>query len=67
MNSIPDYVDAAAEFLNLPINSDYRPGVIANLEMIADIARLVTEFPLEAEVEPAPIFRPFEGDREDRG
>lgn len=69
MNSIPDYVDAAAEFLNLPIDPDYRPGVIANLEMIAEIARLVTEFPLaeEEEVEPAPVFHPFEGNNEGRG
>jgi hypothetical protein len=58
MNSIPDYVDTTAELLNLPIDPEYRPGVIANLEMIAKIAPLVTEFPLDEKVEPAPIFIP---------
>lgn len=56
MNPISHYVDVASELINLPIDSDYRPGVIANLESIAEIARLVTEFPLEDEVEPAPIL-----------
>jgi hypothetical protein len=67
MNSITQYVDAAAELLNLPIDPEYRPGVIANLELIAEIARLVTEFPLAEEVEPAPVFHPFEGNNEGRG
>lgn len=67
MNSIPDYVDITAKLINLPIDPEYRPGVIANLEMIAEIASLVTEFSLEAEVEPAPIFHPLQGDSEGRG
>ncbi len=64
MNSISDYVDIAAELINLPIDPDYRPGVIANVEAIAEIARLVTEFPLDETVEPAAIFNPLDDNRQ---
>ncbi len=65
MNNITDYVDIAAELMNLPIDPEYRPGVIANLESIAEIARLVTEFQIEETVESAPVFNPGEGKREE--
>lgn len=58
MNPIAQFIDVASELINLPIDPDSRSGVIANLEAIAEIARLVTEFPLENEVEPAAIFNP---------
>ncbi|MGB3401891.1 MAG: DUF4089 domain-containing protein [Microcoleaceae cyanobacterium] len=60
MNSISDYVNVAAELINLPIDPEYRPGVITNLESIAEIARLVTEFPLDETVESAAVFHPGE-------
>lgn len=56
MKNIEKYVDDAAELINLPIDPEYRPGVIANLEQIAAIAQLVIEFPLTDEIEIAPIF-----------
>ena len=58
MKSISDYVEMTAELLNLPIAPDYRPGVLANLEAIAEIARLVTEFPLDETVKSAAMFNP---------
>ncbi len=58
MKNIEKYVDNAAELIDLQIDSEYRPGVIANLEQIAAIAQLVGEFPLTDEIEIAPIFQP---------
>jgi hypothetical protein len=52
------YVDAAAALIGLPIDPAYRPGVVVNLERIAQMGALVMEFPLPDEAEPAPVFRP---------
>ena len=52
------YVDAAAALIGLPIDPAHRPGVVLNLERIAQLAALVAEFPLPDEAEPAPVFRP---------
>ena len=51
------YLDAAAAALELPIAPEHRAGVIVNLERLAAMARLVMEFPLADEIEPAPVFR----------
>lgn len=53
-----EYVAAAAAALNLTIAPDHRPGVVANMERLAAIARLVMDFPLPDEIELAPVFRP---------
>jgi putative aminopeptidase FrvX len=52
------YVDMAAALIGLPIDAAHRPGVIVNIERIAQMAALVMAFPLADEVEPAPVFRP---------
>jgi hypothetical protein len=52
------YVDAAAALIGLPIDPAHRPGVIVNLERIAQMAALVMEFALPEEAEPAPVLRP---------
>jgi hypothetical protein len=52
------YVDAAAALIGLPIDPAYRPGVVVNLERIAQMAALIMEFALPDEAEPAPVFRP---------
>jgi hypothetical protein len=52
------YVDAAAALIGLPIDPAHRPGVVVNLERIAQMAALVMEFALPEEAEPAPVFRP---------
>jgi hypothetical protein len=53
-------VDHLAQLLALPLAPEYRPGVIANFDRTAAIAQLVMEFPLDDEVEIAPIFHPVQ-------
>jgi hypothetical protein len=53
-----EYVDRMAELMDLPIDSDYRPGVVDNITRIAAIAQLVNEFPLPDNIEAAPVFEP---------
>jgi hypothetical protein len=53
---LDDYVDAAARALALPIDPAWKPAVRANLEVSLRIARLVDEFPLPDETEPASVF-----------
>ena len=50
----------AAAALGLAIDPDHRPGVVANMARTAEIAQLVTGFPLPDEAELAPTFRPGE-------
>jgi hypothetical protein len=52
------YVDAAAKLIGLPIDPAHRPGVILNLERIAQMAALVMAFDLPEETEPAPVYTP---------
>jgi len=51
------HVDAAAALIGLPLDPSHRPGVILNIERIAEMAALVMAFPLSEETEPAPVFR----------
>ena len=53
---LDDYVDAAAKTLALPMDPAWKPAVRANLEVSLRIARLVDEFPLPDETEPASVF-----------
>jgi Protein of unknown function (DUF4089) len=52
------YVDIAAALIGLPLDPAHRPGVILNVQRIAEMAELVMAFPLPEETEPAPVFRP---------
>jgi len=56
-NSLDTYIDTAAEALGLTIEPQWKPTVRANLEVSLKLARLVDEFPLPDETEPASIFR----------
>ncbi|MCU0523874.1 MAG: DUF4089 domain-containing protein [Elainella sp. Prado103] len=51
-------VDRMAKILDIPLDPEHRPGVIANLQRTAAIAQLVMEFPLPETIEIAPIFDP---------
>lgn len=51
-------VDLMAQLIELELDPAHRPGVIANLERTAAIAKLVMEFPLPDEIEIASIFQP---------
>ena len=51
-------VDSVAAAMALPIVPEHRPGVVANLAVIAALAHFVMDFPLPDDTEPAPTFRP---------
>lgn len=53
-----EYVDRMAELMDLPIDPDYRPGVVDNITRIVAIAQVVNEFPLPDTIEAAPVFEP---------
>ncbi|WP_291864489.1 DUF4089 domain-containing protein [Bradyrhizobium sp.] len=50
------YIDAVGQALALPIEDAWRPAVKANLAVSLRLARLVDEFPLPDETEPASVF-----------
>jgi hypothetical protein len=54
---IDEMVDAGTLALGLPLEADWRAGVIANLDLILQRASLLVDFSLPDECEPAPIFR----------
>ncbi len=54
--SIDDYIVSVAKALALPIEDAWKPAVRANLEVSLRLAKLVDEFPLPDETEPASVF-----------
>jgi hypothetical protein len=50
------YIDAVSRALTLPVDEAWRPAVRANLEVSLRLARLVDEFPLPDETEPASVY-----------
>ncbi|MCX7322762.1 MAG: DUF4089 domain-containing protein [Hyphomicrobiales bacterium] len=55
-DTLSDYIDAVASALSLPIEPEWKPAVRINLELSLRMARLVDEFPLPDESEPASIY-----------
>jgi hypothetical protein len=55
-DSLDHYIDAVATALALPIEDAWRPAVKANLEVSLRLARLVDEFALPDDIEPASVF-----------
>jgi Protein of unknown function (DUF4089) len=53
---LDEYIDAVANALGLPVEQAWKPAVKANLEVSLRLARLVDEFPLSDETEPASVF-----------
>jgi Protein of unknown function (DUF4089) len=53
---LDDYIDAMSKALALPVEDAWRPAVRANLEVSLRLARLVDEFELPAEAEPASVY-----------
>jgi hypothetical protein len=49
-------VDAAIASAGLPVDAEWRASIDAHFEAIAKAAALVMEFPLEDEVDAAPVF-----------
>lgn len=50
------YIDAVSNALALPVEDAWRPAVRANLEVSLRLARLVDEFVLPDETEPASVY-----------
>jgi hypothetical protein len=55
-DNLDNYIDAVATALALPVENAWKPAVRANLEASLKLARLVDEFPLPDETEPASVF-----------
>jgi Protein of unknown function (DUF4089) len=55
-DSLDNYIDAVAKALALPVDQAWNPAVKANLEVSLRLARLVDEFVLPDETEPASVF-----------
>jgi hypothetical protein len=55
-NPLDDYIDAVSTALALPIDDAWKPAVRANLEVSLRLARLVDQFALPDETEPASVF-----------
>jgi hypothetical protein len=53
---LDEYIDAVANALGLPVEQAWKPTVKANLEVSLRLARLVDEFALPDETEPASVF-----------
>ena len=53
---LDDYIDAVGSALALPIEPAWKPMVRANLEVTLKLARLVDEFALPDDTEPASVF-----------
>lgn len=51
-------VEALAALVGLSITAADRAAVAQQLAGLLGVARLITEFPLPDDVEPAPVFRP---------
>jgi hypothetical protein len=55
-DKLDDYIDAVGAALALPIDPAWKPAVRTNLDVSLKMARLVDEFPLPDETEPASIY-----------
>jgi hypothetical protein len=53
---LDDYFDSVSRALGLPVDEAWKPAVKANLEVSLRLARLVDEFALPDETEPASVF-----------
>jgi Protein of unknown function (DUF4089) len=53
---LDEYIDAVSKALALPVMEAWKPAVRTNLEVSLRLARLVDEFSLSDEAEPASVF-----------
>jgi hypothetical protein len=56
-DSTDDFIEAAAKALGVPLDTAWKPAVRGNLEVSLKLARLVDEFPLPDDAEPAPVYK----------
>jgi hypothetical protein len=50
------WITSSAAMLGLPIEAAWMPSIRANVEMTFRLAKLVDDFPLPDEAEPAPVY-----------
>lgn len=50
-------IDAATALTGIPLAPDWRENIRTHLAITLRLARLVQDFPLPDETEPAPVFR----------
>jgi hypothetical protein len=53
---LDDYIDAVARALGLPIEEAWRPAIRANLDVSLRLAKLVDDYKLPDQAEPASVF-----------
>jgi hypothetical protein len=53
---LDQFIEAAAQTLDLPVDPAWQPAVKMNLQVILRQASLFTDFSLPDEAEPAPVF-----------
>jgi hypothetical protein len=49
-------IDASAAVLGIAIETEWKPGIVANLAAVLSAATVLEEIELPDEAEPAPIF-----------
>ena len=54
---LDDLIDATAQALALPLDPAWKPSVRGHLEVTLKLAKLVEDFDLPDEAEPAPVFK----------
>ena len=54
---LDDLIDATARALALPLDPSWTPSVRGHLDVTLKLAKLVEEFDLPDDAEPAPVFR----------
>lgn len=50
------WIRSSAALLSLPLEPAWLPTIEANVEVTFRLARLIDEFPLPDETEPAPVY-----------
>jgi hypothetical protein len=58
MSDAEQYVKAVSEAIGLPIPQEYLPGTVLNFQRSAVLAKILMEFKLPPETEPAPVYKP---------
>jgi hypothetical protein len=53
---LDDYIDSVAKALGLRVEEAWRPAVRANLEVSLRLGRMVDEFTLPDDTEPASVY-----------
>ena len=49
-------IEANGKVLGLPIEPEWKPAILANLQVTLRMAAMVAEFELPDDAEPAPVF-----------